>query len=300
MIETFNQGEVDGGGRSHWISSVSSPEFEFNLNQSSLPSTQLLSADELFVDGVLLPLRLLSHQPKEGKPRNNYDRHLPRTNSDPSPTVASSTPVTPSKKWTDIFRLGSAEKENKKEETNIEKNRNRNRKKSGGVTPVVLTSEHININIWPFSRSWSAGSRSKSAKMTTAGRKVSSAPCSRSNSGSGTAGFRRWTGSSGNGIHVGRQSPVWQIRKKSRNSSFHVDLRKNATASVGVGVGGGNKARVLNLNVNSCLGYRRHMSCEGGRKNRFAGGERSVETVDLGDRHFNLRAFFFSKKLCTK
>lgn len=101
---------------------------------------------------------------------------------------------------------------------------------------------------------------------------------------------------------MGRQSPVWQIRKKSRNSSFHVDLRKNATASVGVGVGvgGGNKARVLNLNVNSCLGYRRHMSCEGGRKNRFAGGEHSVETVDLGDRHFNLRAFFFSKKLCTK
>lgn len=263
---------------------MSSPEFEFNFNQSSLPSTQLLSADELFVDGVLLPLRLLSHQPKEGKPR--YHRHLPRTNSDPSPTVVSS------KRWTDIFRLGTGEKE----ETNV---KNKNRKKSGGATPVVLTSEHININIWPFSRSWSAGSRPKSASTTTAWRKASSEPCSRSNSGGGTAGFRRWTGSSGNGIHVGRQSPVWQVRNKGRNSSFHVDLlRKNATAPVGVG--GGNNAKVLNLNVNGCLGYRRRMSCKGERKNRFTGCDRSVEAVDLGERHFNLRTFFFSRKLCTK
>ncbi|KAF2309075.1 hypothetical protein GH714_000338 [Hevea brasiliensis] len=44
-------------------------------------------------------------------------------------------------------------------------------------------------------------------------RKVSSAPCSRSNSG-GESKSRKWPSSPGRGgVHVGRSSPVWQVRR---------------------------------------------------------------------------------------
>ncbi|KAK7262124.1 hypothetical protein RJT34_29684 [Clitoria ternatea] len=152
-----------------------SPEFEFwMLRNPSFPQPNILSADELFHDGVLLPLHLLN------KP---HPTQIP--NPEPSPPITS-------KRWKDIFRKSEKEKGKKKE-----------RKTGNGA------SAELNINIWPFSRSRSAGNTAGDSKS------------------------RKWPNSPGRGgVHLGRSSPVWQIRRSK-----------------------GAKTKVLNLNVPKCIGY---------------------------------------------
>ncbi|CBI33003.3 unnamed protein product, partial [Vitis vinifera] len=157
-------------------SDSNSPEFEFwMVRNPSFPQPNLLSADELFVDGVLLPLHLLRHNPDSSKP------------------ISSAAPAsTASKRWKDIFKKGE-----KKSAKNA-------------------SSAELNINIWPFSRSRSAGNNAVRPRMAAGGagtRKVSSAPCSRSNS-AGESKSRKWPSSPGRpGVHLGRSSPVWQVRR---------------------------------------------------------------------------------------
>ncbi|KAF2304896.1 hypothetical protein GH714_000393 [Hevea brasiliensis] len=164
------------------------------VRNPSFPEPDLLSADELFVDGVLLPLHLLHlhthHRPDprdskpDPKPPNSYPNAEPRA-SPKTITAESYNPSTASKRWRDIFKKGGA------------------------------SSAELNINIWPFSRSRSAGNSGGRPRMfpgAAGSRKVSSAPCSRSNQGELKS--RKWPSSPGRGgVHVGRSSPVWQVRR---------------------------------------------------------------------------------------
>lgn len=268
-------------------SPTASPEFEFWMvgkNPGSFPSPALLTADELFSDGIVLPLHTLQapcltgdQDEEEEADEDAEEEDAGQAKEDscegegefPAQPLAESctvpAPDLPAVtfKWKDIFKATGESKDR-----GGKKNERR-------VSSVSGSSELININIWPFSRSRSAGhsgsaagagisSKAKasvpSASNTSAvaatapassaapvGRKVSSAPCSRSNSRGETSGpaaptvaiavaaekaaaqagalpatsmLRRWvpggqgrTGASANGIRLGRASPVWQLRR---------------------------------------------------------------------------------------
>lgn len=266
-------------------SPTASPEFEFWMvgkNPGSFPSPALLTADELFSDGIVLPLHTLQPPCLTGDQdeEEEADEDADQAKEEPceaegefpaQPLAESCTVPAPDLpavtfKWKDIFKATGESKDR-----GGKKNERR-------VSSVSGSSELININIWPFSRSRSAGhsgsntgagaiSKAKasvpSASNTTcavaatasapassaapAGRKVSSAPCSRSNSRGETSGpaaptvaiavaaekaaaqagavpatsmLRRWvpggqgrTGASASGIRLGRASPVWQLRR---------------------------------------------------------------------------------------
>jgi hypothetical protein len=252
-------------------SPAASPEFQFWMVGEN-PSPALLTADELFSGGVVLPLHNLQvggdeaaavEAPDSADPAEAEEAAAPA-----QPPLAESgiapTPDLPAVtfKWKDIFKAnngGGEAKERKKAERRV----------SGGGGNAEL----ININIWPFSRSRSAGhgaavalSKAKptpaanasasgngvaSNVTAPAARKVSSAPCSRSNSrgesgpepppaipaaatveaavggqaapspAGPTSMLRRLvpghhgrsnTGG-GTGIRLGRPSPVWQLRR---------------------------------------------------------------------------------------
>ncbi|KAJ4703986.1 putative Serine/arginine repetitive matrix protein 2 [Melia azedarach] len=262
-------------------SDSNSPEFEFwMVRNPSFPQPNLLSADELFVDGVLLPLHLLSHR--------QSDPPDPNPTTDPEPpsmepgaqeqeaesgpelrqvTAESSTNgLTSSKRWKDIFKKGQKKTTTKNAE---EKEKKRDKK-----SQTAASSAELNINIWPFSRSRSAGNSATRPRMVPGApgtRKVSSAPCSRSNS-AGESKSRKWSSSPGRaGVHVGRSSPIWQVKRGGSGvtKTFEAAVRsgekvggKKENRSKLVGNNGG-KARVLNLNVNvpMCIGYRHHLSC---------------------------------------
>ncbi|KAG8078905.1 hypothetical protein GUJ93_ZPchr0007g3265 [Zizania palustris] len=201
-------------------SPAASPEFEFWMvgkNTSTFPSPVLLTADELFSDGIVLPLRTLQQvvPPPDGDGDGDgegEDEAAVESSALPEERVVEAaqrllaecgpapTPDLPAVtfKWKDIFKAtgGGESKDRKKMERR--------------VSSVGGNSELININIWPFSRSRSAGgggslgrnksnlnananvnasnapAASASAQAAPApapaGRKVSSAPCSRSNS----------------------------------------------------------------------------------------------------------------------
>ncbi|WOL11428.1 hypothetical protein Cni_G20190 [Canna indica] len=274
----------------------SSPEFEFWA--VSDPPPQLLTADELFADGVLLPLHLLSLRPQ---PHPEPDPEAPPGTKpepapDPSPrpppppqlpaadlaTSISCSPTSGSKRWKDIFRVGE-------KKTAEEKERRRERKGGGGG---IGGAPELNINIWPFSRSRSAGSAAAGGarpRTSLSGRRVSSAPCSRSNSRGESSkqavasGGRRWAASPGRpvGVPVGRASPVWQIRRPEHRE------RDKVTA--------GRKSKVLNMNVNTCIGYGGggQRSCRGDDKHGVTGRERTAG--DSGGSLFSLRALFSKK-----
>ncbi|KAM0915733.1 hypothetical protein ACQ4PT_010646 [Festuca glaucescens] len=242
-------------------SPTASPEFEFWMvgkNPGSFPSPALLTADELFSDGIVLPLHTLQPPPpnadaEEDEPSEGEGEFAAQPLAESCTVPAPDLPAV-TFKWKDIFKAtgDSKERGSKKNERRVSGN-----------------SELININIWPFSRSRSAGhsgsgagiSKAKasipsasntsavaaSAPASSAGRKVSSAPCSRSNSRGETSGpaaptvaiavaaekaaaqagalpatsmLRRWvpggqgrTGLGANGIRLGRASPVWQLRR---------------------------------------------------------------------------------------
>jgi hypothetical protein len=162
-------------------SPAASPEFEFWMagkNTSSFPSPALLTAAELFSGGVVLPLHSLQASPAD---EEEVAEPLAESGIAPTPDLPAVT-----FKWKDIFKpsnggAGGEAKERKKAERRVSGN-----------------ADLININIWPFARSRSAGhsaavalSKAKpnpttattnSASPAPAARKVSSAPCSRSSS----------------------------------------------------------------------------------------------------------------------
>ncbi|XP_043691309.1 uncharacterized protein LOC122642002 [Telopea speciosissima] len=282
-------------------SASNSPEFEFwMVRNPSYPQPQLLSADELFVDGVLLPLHLLPlHSEPPDPEEHKADSETPNPETEPGPESSaalheSSTVLSTSKRWRDIFRLGekkttattsSTGAEDKEKDKEKEKKKER---KSGGGS---VTGTELNINIWPFSRSHSAGNSGNKPKLAAAAaatRKVSSAPCSRSNS-AGESKSRKWPSSPGRGggVHLGRSSPVWQVRRGGsglknsdrtgtpmvRNADKSgkkeaIDPRRNKNN----GGAGGTRARVLNLNVPMCIGYRHHLSCRSDVNSTAAAG----------------------------
>lgn len=270
---------------------TNSPEFEFwMVRNPSFPQPNLLSADELFVDGVLLPLHLL--------PNKSSD---PNAHPDPGPldkepgeeeeeaeaglelrhvTAELTNGLTSSKRWKDIFKR--SDKKNVINTKNVEdKEKRREKKCQGGAS-----SAELNINIWPFSRSRSAGNSVARPRMVSgapATRKVSSAPCSRSNS-AGESKSRKWPSSPGRaGVHLGRSSPIWQVKRGAGGGSGSglaksssepgvrsgekvgnkKDARSKLLGNNGSSNNNSNKGRVLNLNVNvpMCIGYRHHLSC---------------------------------------
>ncbi|XP_042040935.1 uncharacterized protein LOC121786381 [Salvia splendens] len=161
-------------------------------------------------------------------------------------------------------------------------------KKSGGAVNNVVSAAELNINIWPFSRSRSAGSRPYAAA-----RKASSAPCSRSNS-AGESKSRRWAHSPNRaGVHLRRSSPVWQLRGGREKVA-------KRDGNYGLTKVGGSKARVLNLNVPTCIGYRNRLSCGYGEGRAAAGsgggcgGSVSGEVIRRSHL-FSIRSFFTKK-----
>ncbi|KAI3992713.1 hypothetical protein MKX01_021674 [Papaver californicum] len=244
-------------GRNHSL--LNSPEFEFwMVSNPSFPQPNLQSADELFVDGIILPLCLLSHEEQQHtsdeKPHRNLDEEEenetpiseqgskpeletelePSHEIGPAPglgpesssaAAASTTVFSTSKRWRDIFKVGEKKsinnKNNNREEnkSGVEKLEKRKDRKSSSTNTSTTASgtnnsAELNINIWPFSRSRSAGNNNVNRPKVPLTRKVSSAPCSRSNSGSESKS-RKWPSSPsrGGGIHLGRSSPVWQVRR---------------------------------------------------------------------------------------
>ncbi|CAB4306105.1 unnamed protein product [Prunus armeniaca] len=315
-----------------------SPEFEFwMVRNPSCPQPNLLSADELFVDGVLLPLHLLPNQPDPPDPNPQPISEQPVPDSEtvsepavpdpeqepsPGPELSTAPVLTASKRWRDIFKKGE-KKTVKGDENDKEKDKKKERKGGTGAS-----SAELNINIWPFSRSRSAGNaytRPKPPFGSPATRKVNSAPCSRSNS-TGESKSRKWPPASPGrpGVHLGRSSPVWQVRRGSSvavKSSLEPHVRnaekatkkevpesrrsKNTTVVAGAG---GAKGRVLNLNVPMCIGYRSHLSCRSdensavgvaggggsGSRNRGGGGGHGGDS-GVGGNLFNLRSLFTKK-----
>ncbi|KAF3334495.1 hypothetical protein FCM35_KLT21099 [Carex littledalei] len=268
------------------VSSASSHEFSFWPSSSVSIATSipdLSSADHLFSNGILLPTLSPAPnplpEPKTAKevqvevhtepvPELELDPPLPNLASITA-TASSSTPPSSSKRWKDIFKMGDKEKPVRTEDS---KNRPRKDKKISNGPTGSVSSADISINIWPFGRSQSAGTAGSSRKPTGVQpfRKSSSAPCSRSNSRgesgkSGSVG-RRWAASPGRpGVHVGRTSPVWQIKRSGGS------VNKPAEP---VRVGSGS-ARVINFSVNSCIGYGiREGKCSGESKDSVTGGER--------------------------
>ncbi|KAF5474873.1 hypothetical protein F2P56_006727 [Juglans regia] len=289
-----------------------SPEFEFwMVRNPSFPQPNLLSADELFVDGVLLPLHLLPHQhpdptqePDPDPPNSTPAVTNPepaRPESSPSAITESTAVLTGSKRWRDIFKKSSTknpEGKEKEKEKDREKKKTEKERKSGGGGGGASSAE-LNINIWPFSRSRSAGNagtRPKSVTGAPGTRKVNSAPCSRSNS-AGESKSKKWPSSPGRGgVHLGRSSPVWQVRRgggsgvKSSDPAVRVaeraakkdvpENRRNRTAA-----NGGSslpKARVLNLNVPICIGYGHHLSCGSDENSTISGGNNSRRIISSG------------------
>ncbi|XP_027332430.1 uncharacterized protein LOC113847485 isoform X2 [Abrus precatorius] len=250
-------------------SPCSSPEFEFwMVRNPSFPQPNILSADELFVDGVLLPLHLLNN-PQPPPPQNRDPEPPPDPDPEPEPSpaitdsAAAATTFSSSKRWMDIFRKSdkkTAENNNAEESEKDKEKAKKKEKKSG--SGGVSTSTELNINIWPFSRSRSAGNTGTRPKLfpgAPATRKVNSAPCSRSNSG-GESKSRKWPSSPGRaGVHLGRSSPVWQVRRAKNPEA--VAQRESSTSRRSKVASSGAKGKVLNLNVPTCISYKHHLSC---------------------------------------
>ncbi|XP_058728107.1 uncharacterized protein LOC131599882 [Vicia villosa] len=302
-----------------------SPEFEFwMLRNPSFPQPNLLTADELFVDGVLLPLHLIpaTNNPDPPQQSPNPDPLVkdpdpePESQPESSPAITeSSTTATfsSSKRWKDIFRKGENKitEDKEKEKENKKKEKKKERKNGNGSS-----SAELNINIWPFSRSRSAGNTGTRPKLfPPVTRKVNSAPCSRSNS-TGESKSRKWPSSPGRaGVHVGRSSPVWQVRRGiSKNSEQQPNTEKasktetTATRRSKVVSSGGGKTRVLNLNVPMCIGYRHHLSCRSDESGSAVGVSGGAVANGGGECHndegsggniFNLRNLFTKKSIVT-
>jgi hypothetical protein len=290
-------------GRRKSNNECTSPEFEFwMLRNPSFPQPDILPADQLFHDGFILPLHLISTKYKPG-PDQKTNTSSPAITSD-STTTTTTTTSSNSKRWKDIFR-----KKNNNNAVEEEKVKKKDiRVGNGGGGGDVSSSAELNINLWPFFRSRSAGNSTTKPKLFTGApvsRKVNSAPCSRSNS-AGDSKSRKWPSSPGRaGVHLGRSSPVWQVRrggcsatKNTESVPIKADKSKRETttsrrsrfASTGGGGGGSSaKEKVLNLNVPAmCIGYSdsEKLSCR-------------IEENSGNGKLFNLRTFFTKKTVLT-
>ncbi|KAK7292438.1 hypothetical protein RIF29_08218 [Crotalaria pallida] len=201
------------------------------LRNPSFPQPNILSADELFLDGVLLPLHLLpttrltlKPDPEQlSPPPPPHQQHPePPTPSSASITASSAAVLSSSKRWKDIFRKSDKKKNSEEEEEKVDEGKKKKKKERKGAG---TSSAELNINIWPFSRSRSAGnSGSTRPKVFPSTRKVNSAPCSRSNSG-GESKSRKWGSSPGRaGIHLGRSSPVWRGTRKGKGNVMNMNV----------------------------------------------------------------------------
>ncbi|CAG7884052.1 unnamed protein product [Brassica rapa] len=133
-------------------------------------------------------------------------------------------------------------------------------------------------------------------------RKVSSEPCSRSNS-TGETKSRKCPSSPGrNGVHLGRNSPVWQVRRGSgaptaKTVSERVGKRVFSEARRGKTGIESSKANVINLNVPMCIGYRSRLSCSsdvsGGDIN--IGSDNNIANVNNPNGLFGFRNLFIKK-----
>ncbi|KAE8736219.1 plastid-lipid-associated protein [Hibiscus syriacus] len=328
--ESRNLSPCSSGRRSSASSHASSPEFEFwMVRNPAFPQPDLISADKLFINGFLRPLHLLNNKQPEESPKTEKkppasEPSVPDPEPEPSPFVTSDpTPaLSPSKRWKDIFKkekgkIGSKNQQDKDKEK--EKKKEKKSQSQRGGSPAEL-----NINLWPFSRSRSAGTSGTRPRMTASSagaRKVSSAPCSRSNS-AGESKSRKWPSSpSRAGVHLGRSSPVWQVRRSgSAVKSFDALIRtadkgsgkKEVTETrrdkTGNGSINNNKAKVLNVNVPMCIRYKHHLNCRiddntaavaGISTHRSGGsdgnGRSSGPNVGSGNNFFNLRNLFTKK-----
>ncbi|KAH0468172.1 hypothetical protein IEQ34_003205 [Dendrobium chrysotoxum] len=262
-------------------SASSSPEFEFwMVRNPSFPPQDLLTADELIVDGVLLPLHHLSIQrphPADLPPPPPVYPH-----ADPIPAsivLSSPTSSSSSRRWKDLFKVVREQK------PEVNEKKKERRGSSNGSSEL-----NINLNIWPFSRSRSAGNTA--ARPRSASRKISSAPCSRSNSRGESPGSRRLAASpSRSGVHLGRSSPVWQFRRtgmgpkdKGRKSGPATSTSAHPAADGGV--------RALNLNVNSCIGYRNQVSCRDEDSDGLTGAARTTEVNGGNGAVFSFRTLY--------
>ncbi|KAK3017714.1 hypothetical protein RJ639_003070 [Escallonia herrerae] len=302
-------------------SSSNSPEFEFwMLRNPSFPQPDLLSADQLFSGGVLLPLHLLHQQNPDHPPDQQPGPPDPEasialvSNSGLEPGSGSgpSATLTGSKRWKDIFKKSDRKVASSRED----KEKKKERKGAGAGTGV---GTELNINIWPFSRSRSAGNGGGRPRAA-ATRKVTSAPCSRSNS-AGESKSRKWPSSpSRGGVHLGRSSPVWQARRGGHvpRSSEPVarqaekginhqanEPRRSKTASA-TSAGGGAKPKVVNPNLPMCIGYRHHLSCSSDENSAVGGATCKISAPagsggagtgegGRGSNMFNLRSLFTKK-----
>ncbi|CAF2026531.1 uncharacterized protein LOC106356322 [Brassica napus] len=290
-----------------------SPEFEFwRLSNSSFHQTEtdLLSADELFHDGVLLPLHLLSIKP-EPQPDSSASECAPDpslstdtliTEQKPEPKLGLGSELTRdttgSKRWRDIFKKSENKPVGKKDK------RKENRKKDKKTGSGSGSGAELNINIWPFSRSRSAGNNGIRPRISFGApttRKVSSAPCSRSNS-TGESKSRKCPSSPGrNGVHLGRNSPVLQVRRGSgapTAKTISERVRKRVIPEARRGKTGidGNKSKVINLNVPMCIGYRSRLSCSSnvaGDSN--IGSDNYIANVNNPNGLFGFRNLFIKK-----
>ncbi|XP_068653890.1 uncharacterized protein [Aristolochia californica] len=299
-------------------SDSSSPEFEFwKVRNVCAPEPVLSSADELFSDGVLLPLHLLRETQlrAEDKVETATEREPePLASAVPPPILAAAIaePVaSTSMRWKDIFKIGEKKVEDVEAK---EKGRKKKEKKysAGGGGTGSLGAADLNINIWPFARSRSAGTGAARPKAGPGPpRKTSSAPCSRSNSG-GESKSKRWPASPGRmalagGVHLGRSSPVWQVRRSGNGGkpASESEVRSSRRATDGSGRNNGvnnSKIRVLNLNVPLCIGYRHNLSCSSDNDGTATGqGAGKLNTGGDGNGNggngslFNFRNLFSKK-----
>ncbi|XP_027085670.2 uncharacterized protein [Coffea arabica] len=273
-----------------------SPEFEFwnMLRNPSFPQPNLLSADELFSDGVLLPLHLLNNHSSDDQKPSSADPPETSGSDQPGPgsrpdvsnvlSALSAPTFTSSKRWKDIFKI-SGDRRKLEDESSRKEKKKEKKIAGGGGGPSnggVSAAAELNINIWPFRRSRSAGNGGNRPRMAGAGatRKVSSAPCSRSNSAGESKSRKQWPSSpSRGGVHLGRSSPVWQVRRGAagggKGAAADIGARnaekgakrevnneaRRKTSVAAVSSSGAAKAKALHLNVPMCIGYRNHLSC---------------------------------------
>ncbi|CAN8237976.1 unnamed protein product [Cochlearia groenlandica] len=275
------------------ISDQTSPEFEFwrvtDRSSTKPNNVNLVSADELFHDGILLPLHLLNLKPDPDPYPTGSDPPvalISEPESKPGPELVRET--TSSKRWSGLFRK-SVTKSPAKAELKREK-----RLGSGlGSGPgLSSTAAELRINIWPFSRSRSAGNKLTRPRISFGApktRKISSAPCSRSNS-SGESKSRKWPSSPvRGGVHLGRSSPVWQVRRGDPTVKTKPGRVGERMTRGKMGIED-SKPKVLNLNKPVYTGYGSRLSCR-----NVENGSDNINNVAANNTLFGFRNIFIKK-----
>ncbi|XP_031125029.1 uncharacterized protein LOC116027491 isoform X2 [Ipomoea triloba] len=306
--------------------SSGSSSFEFCV----LRKPNLLSADQLFSDGVLLPLHLLhcpssadDHSPEPKRPDSSPVVELKQPNQPDSPRIKrveqpqlgaesgpeiSAAPVasssaaaaaetaafSSSKRWRDIFKRSDKKGEKV----------NKDKKGGGGIfggsNGGSAAERVLNINIWPFRRTKSAGNGgARPVGSGLSSPKASSAPCSGTNSpgdfkpkkspsrSSLVWPARRSVGSRSYGIPT---KPADKSPRKDRSfveRSFRKEgnkgWRKVSPAAADGGGGDWHNARILTMNAS--------MSTDASTADATAGGISGEGPVRVNLRHL------FTKKV---